>query len=203
MLFETIQHTFKHQWQDISLASWRKYPCENRPDVLAVDLIERHYNSETGVLTAKRLVTMKALQLPTWLSSIVCSPVVYCLEESTIDPRNRRMELRSRNLSLQALMEVTEVCCYTVEKSRSDWTDFQQDATITAFPFGLQKRLESWSLANFQQNALKGQEVMELAIARIKREAEELARDLSLSASSASTALSLSVSSATVALRNS
>merc|ERR1712137_1071819 len=53
-LFDTLYHTFCHNWDEISLASWRKYPCHDRPDVLSVDIVDKHFDPETGVLTATR-----------------------------------------------------------------------------------------------------------------------------------------------------
>ena len=70
-----IFFNIRHSWEDISLASWKKYPSENRPDVLSVDLIDRHFDPETGILTSTRLVIMQD-KLPRFLQS-VCIPQLF------------------------------------------------------------------------------------------------------------------------------
>ncbi len=55
---EVLLHTFPVTWEDISLASWMKYPHPTRPDVLSVDVLDRHYNHETGKLAARWLGQM-------------------------------------------------------------------------------------------------------------------------------------------------
>ena len=65
----------RHSWNDISFASWRKYPTDTRPDVLSVDVIEHNFDPETGILTATRLVIMED-KLPRFLQPVSSTFIV-------------------------------------------------------------------------------------------------------------------------------
>jgi len=172
-LFETLCHTYKHAWSSISLANWSKYPSVERPDVLSVDIISKNIDQETGVLTTRRLMICKAAG-PAWIQKFLNTPYVYFVEDATIDPRNQKMVLRSRNISFADLLQVDETCTYTTHPENKDWTHFSQDAKITAFPFGIKGKIESYCLDKFKTNAAKGREIMEQAIARVKLEQQKL-----------------------------
>lgn len=75
--FLFVVQFWSHTWQEISLASWRKYPCDSRPDVLAWDLVDYHVDEETGVLTTKRVLYNKS-QCPKWLSK-VSKEFLFCI----------------------------------------------------------------------------------------------------------------------------
>jgi len=170
--FDTLNHTFQHSWKDISLASWRKYPHPSRPDVESIDLLKRDYDPETGILKTTRLLTMK-VNIPGWLERITGGPRAYFIEEAVIDPRNNTMTLTAKNASLDHLMIMQETCRYTPHPLNRKWTDFTQEAKITAFPYGVSRRIEDLAVQTFRQNASKGRELMEQAIKKIKQEAEE------------------------------
>jgi len=168
-LFETLNHVYRHAWNDISLASWRKYPSPQRPDVLSVDFLSRDLDPNTGVLKIRRLITCKGSG-PSWLQSVIGSSLFYFVEETTVDPKNKKMVLTSQNHSFSDLITVEEVCTYTPHPENSSWTNFSQHATFTAFPFGIKGKMESVCLAAFKKNATKGREIMEQAILIVKQE---------------------------------
>eukprot|EP01110_Echinostelium_bisporum_P003789 TRINITY_DN19261_c0_g1_i1.p1 TRINITY_DN19261_c0_g1~~TRINITY_DN19261_c0_g1_i1.p1 ORF type:complete len:205 (+),score=44.68 TRINITY_DN19261_c0_g1_i1:136-750(+) len=172
-LFETLNHIYKHAWADISMASWRKYPNPQRPDVLSVDLLSRDLDPTTGVLTTKRLICCKG-QGPTWAQKLMGASHCFFVEEATIDPKSQKMVLTSRNLSFSDLILMEEVCTYTPHLDNVKWTQFKQEAKVTAFPFGIKGKLECFLLEKFKSNATKGREIMEQAIARVKQESQRV-----------------------------
>ncbi|EFA82537.1 slowmo family protein [Heterostelium album PN500] len=173
MLFDTIYHTYKHLWTDISLASWRKYPTPDRPDVLSVDLLSKEIDPETGVLTCTRLIICKG-SMPTWLKPIVGSNECFFYEETTVDPKTQTMVLKTKNLSFSNILGLEEVCTYTPDPSNAEWTQFKQEAKVTSSVFGVARKLEAFCLERFKTNATKGRAIMEQAIQKVKHEAEEI-----------------------------
>jgi len=169
---EFLSHTFKHGWNEISFANWRKYPNPARPDVVSVDLLRRDFDAQTGVLSTTRLVTMKP-SIPSFLLKITGSDYWYFVEEATIDPRNNKMELKAKNVSFSQLIEMQETCVYTPHAENSQWTQFHQHARVTSFTFGISKLIEDFCVQTFKQNASKGRDLMEQAITSIKKETEE------------------------------
>eukprot|EP01101_Sappina_pedata_P012270 TRINITY_DN83_c0_g1_i1.p2 TRINITY_DN83_c0_g1~~TRINITY_DN83_c0_g1_i1.p2 ORF type:complete len:188 (+),score=70.75 TRINITY_DN83_c0_g1_i1:118-681(+) len=170
MLLETLFHTFQHPWASVSLASWKKYPCESRPDILCVDMISKVYDPQTGILSSKRL-TVNRPSLPYWLKRLISSDMIM-LEESTVDPINKVMTLKGKNISFNNLVEAEETCTYTVDPNNHNWTLFKQEMKVTAFPFGVAGSLENYSVQKFVENAEKGRLIMEAAIDRVKEETQ-------------------------------
>tara|TARA_R110002050_G_scaffold285184_2_gene434722 strand:+ start:262 stop:825 length:564 start_codon:yes stop_codon:yes gene_type:complete len=177
MLYETLRHVFRHPWNDISIASWRKYPNTNRPDILSVDIIDRSFDPETGILRATRLITSDP-NLPSWLRPWFPKSVSYCVEESEVDPRNKRMVLRSRNYTGSTLCQLTETCTYTPSATNSSHTDFRQDVEIDANLYGIASRVESAFMERFTSAAVKGREIMEDAVATINCSYDEFVEDV-------------------------
>lgn len=173
VLIEILKHTYEHSWEDISMASWKKYPSPSRPDVLSVDLVEKSFDPKTGILKTKRVVALN-LGIPQWISRIVgCPSRCYFLEEAEIDPINKKMVLVGKNLSLRNYIEMKETCTYTPHPENKQWTFFEQEAAVKAFYYGLSGKVEEFGAQVFRNNAHKGRELMELTIARLKKEAEE------------------------------
>lgn len=170
-----LSHTFEHSWRDISLASWKKYPCDKRKDVVQLDLLEREFDPETGILKTTRLCQAKSLA-PMWVNKLLGTPKwVFFIEHAEIDPRNNRMVLQSRNLTWSSWISMKEQCLYTPHPKRADWTDLEQTATVavSSLSFPIASRLEKYLTSTFNSNAERGREVMELAMVRVRDEAKE------------------------------
>jgi len=173
--FELLTHIFQHPWRDIFYASWRKYPCSDRPDVLSVELLKKRFDADTGILYTTRLLTLKTC-MPGWMERITGggSSNAYFIEEAVIDPKNNKMTLYGRNISFNQVLLSEETCTYTPHPDQpNEWTHFKQEAKITAFPYGVSRQVENWCVSLFRQNASKGRSIMENAISRVKQEAEE------------------------------
>ncbi len=121
----------------------------------------------------KRLITCKGSG-PAWLQSLIGGSLFYFVEETTVDPRNKKMVLSSCNVSFSDLLTVEEVCTYTPNNENLQWTNFSQTAKFTAFPFGLKGKIESICLDKFLKNASKGREIMEQAILLVKQERQRV-----------------------------
>jgi len=166
---EELTHTFKHPWKDISLATWFKYPNPSRPDVLCVDMLNREFDADTGVLRIRRLLTLR-VAIPFWLEKITGGARCFFVEDAVIDPNNNRMELTGKNVSWSQLVEMKEHVTYSTSSENKDWTHMKQEAKVSVFSFGLQRKVEDICIKNFKDNAWKGRELMEQAITKVRRE---------------------------------
>lgn len=170
---KVLEHTFEHAWNDVSLASWKKYPHPARKDVVQLDLLSRDYDAETGVLKTTRLCQAKAFT-PRWFNLIFGTPEwVYFVEHATIDPRRNKMVLRSTNVTWSSILQMHEVCEYQSHPERRDWTKLVQTAHVRSMSWGIAERVEKFCLERFDANAHRGREIMENAIDKVKREAAE------------------------------
>lgn len=168
----SIEHTFRRPWEEISYAVFRKYPCPERPDVLSVDILDSKLDTETGILTTRRLITVKG-PLPSWTRVISGRPsTCYFLEEATIDPREQVMTMASRNVTAESLVLMEEKCVYRRHEING-WTKMLQNGKVTSFSAGIGGQIENFLTKMFTQNSSKGREIMERACNIIRQEAAE------------------------------
>eukprot|EP01100_Stratorugosa_tubuloviscum_P002585 TRINITY_DN1615_c1_g1_i1.p1 TRINITY_DN1615_c1_g1~~TRINITY_DN1615_c1_g1_i1.p1 ORF type:complete len:183 (+),score=61.63 TRINITY_DN1615_c1_g1_i1:22-570(+) len=163
MLIESLNHIFNFKWEILATASWMKYPCIERPDIISVDILDKKFDLETGILTSKRLIVSKS-KLPGWLSKLFGSSFSYFYEESSIDPIKKIMTLQSRNISFTNIIQVAELCVYRSCPHDSTKTIMTQEMAVRASPFGLAGAIEKYSTTKFIENANYGRKIMERAI---------------------------------------
>eukprot|EP01137_Pigoraptor_chileana_P009339 Opistho-2@57421 len=178
MKFFESAHSFPHSWEHVTTASWRKYPNPHSPHVQAVDVLDRTVDEATGRLLSERVITVEG-GLPSWLCKLFNSSSVsaHVHEVSEVDPINKRMTLRTRNISWSNFITVEETCIYTQDAQDPQKTNFSQEARITAFGSlsALRSKMESAMLDRFRSTASKGKDALEHVCDNITREMQELA----------------------------
>jgi hypothetical protein len=163
------EHVFPVGWSEIALASWLKYPHPARPDVLSVDVLDRHYNHETGTLTAYRLSVICG-GLPAWMCAVTGGCTVLFLEKSVINPRTGFMRLESENLTSNTYWQMKEVCTYTRDELNPETrTKFVQEMKISvSVPvWGVGEQIERIVAEGALKNALLGHKIMMESVGQI------------------------------------
>uniref|UniRef100_A0A6B2LKC9 PRELI/MSF1 domain-containing protein n=1 Tax=Arcella intermedia TaxID=1963864 RepID=A0A6B2LKC9_9EUKA len=161
-----MQHTFKASWRDVFLASWLKYPSPMRPDIMSVDIIKKEFDPEKGTLKATRLIAIEG-KIPSWMDLFIPrASVVYFLEESVMDIKNKTFVLTSQNITHTNILKTFETCRYTVDKLNPEWTRLEQtfQAGVTKFLFGVADKIEAFCIDMAKTQAQRGREVMDNAI---------------------------------------
>jgi len=172
MSSKTISHTFKAGYKDVFLASWLKYPNPKRPDILSVDIIKKDFDPDAQTLTATRLIIMKNTT-PGWISWILpVSPYLYFLEESKIDMKDKSFTLNTKNLSYSSFFNLNEMCTYSPSHTENEEsTDFiQKFQAHVCNALGLAGKIEDYVCETALKNAVKGREIMDKSIERVKLE---------------------------------
>eukprot|EP00244_Chara_vulgaris_P012336 TRINITY_DN6430_c1_g1_i1.p1 TRINITY_DN6430_c1_g1~~TRINITY_DN6430_c1_g1_i1.p1 ORF type:complete len:198 (+),score=29.70 TRINITY_DN6430_c1_g1_i1:416-1009(+) len=175
------EYIYRHPWERVTAANWRKYtdpdPYPGLSHVLEVDTVARTLDSTTGLLNSTRLITVNAPG-PSWLQRILGETVCHICEHSTVDAKSRHMELVSRNVTLKDFLEVEERCTYTPHPANPDWTLFRQEtvircAALTALS-SIAGRIEQRLTERFLQNASRGRETMEQVCRILEAEVPDL-----------------------------
>eukprot|EP00761_Pharyngomonas_kirbyi_P010784 gb/GECH01010807.1/.p1 GENE.gb/GECH01010807.1/~~gb/GECH01010807.1/.p1 ORF type:complete len:191 (+),score=27.45 gb/GECH01010807.1/:1-573(+) len=163
-------HVYDHPWERVTFAHWRKYPNPNCPHVLDVDVTNRHLDPE-GKLHSTRIMTCKQA-IPDWVMKVVGSSQAYVLEQTEVDPKQKVMTLKSKNLSFPNLISVQETCTYRPDPADHMRTLFQQKAKIEVQvpPMFLARKAEGMTLSTFHQKAKTGLDVVESLCDKIKTE---------------------------------
>lgn len=163
------EHVYKHPWERVTAASWRKFSDpENKrtlSHILEVDTLSKKLEPESG-----RLQTLRAITVHTpgpWIvRKVVGQDICHCVESTTVDARSRSMQLSTRNVSLEKFVEVEEKIRYDPHPDNpTNWTICRQETSIRIKPFSalasMAEKVEQRCVEKFMQNSAKGREVME------------------------------------------
>ncbi|XP_057817293.1 uncharacterized protein LOC131030472 [Cryptomeria japonica] len=164
----TQEHVFRHPWERVSAASWRKFgDPANRSTlshIVEVDTVSRALDATSGQLRSKRIITVNTPG-PWWLQRLLGQNVCHCIETSIVDAKNRSMALVSKNITLKDFVEVEEKSWLVPHPANPQWTLSTQETSIRCTPLSalasVAEKVEQRCAEKFLQNSLKGREVME------------------------------------------
>lgn len=169
----TSEHTFNHPWETVAQAAWRKYPNPMNPAVIGTDVIERKVVD--GVLVTHRLVSSKWF-FPRWAQALIgTAKICYASEKSEVNPNEREMTLKTRNLTFCHYIAVDETVWYTPHPSDASKTLLKQEAVVTVQGVPLSSYMEDLLTNKISLNAGKGRQAIEWVIGKIDSEIKELA----------------------------
>ncbi|OAQ31340.1 MSF1-domain-containing protein, partial [Linnemannia elongata AG-77] len=170
MKFFQTTHKFEHDWAQVTAGNWMKYPNEQCPHVVAVDVLDRHVDPETGVLRTERLLTCNQNAPALVLKFLGGSTVSYVRETSELDPKTKRLTMKTQNLSMCNVLTINETVTYTVNPSDASTTMFKQEAEIVAGPSlsRFSSYIEDFCLTRFRDNAAVGRKGFETVLEKLK-----------------------------------
>jgi len=96
------------------------------------------------------------------------NPVGYIAETTVVNPQTEKMIVKSRNITGSSMMVVEETCVYSKDSENPSWTNYQQDAKITAFLPILSNKFENYSLNSFITGSEKGLQAIETLCEKIR-----------------------------------
>ena len=174
---------YEHNWRDVTLAHWLKYPNPFAAHVIAGDVIERRIlqaaqdqsnaneqgslnnnnnnNNGGGLLYTVRLF-LKTGSVPKWGQTILRQgSKAFIVEESLIDPQSQTMTTRTRNLSHMSMMQVIETIIYRPHPQNPSWTLAESEVTVkSGLGWGLSSRIESFGVKRFADNMQRSRQGM-------------------------------------------
>ncbi|KAG9304502.1 hypothetical protein G9A89_020066 [Geosiphon pyriformis] len=174
MKFFETSYTFRYPWSYVSAANWRKYPNEECPHVVAVDVLDRYVDPVTGILRTERLITCQQ-NIPKWILKLCGEETVsYAREISEIDPKNKTLRMTSSNLTMNHLVNVSETVTYKEDPNDPCKTLFQQEARIKCGESisRFTNYLEDFCVARFRENSVQGRQGFENVLERLRRQGE-------------------------------
>lgn len=163
------EHTYKHPWERVTAASWRKFADpENKrtlSHIIDVDTLSHKLEKDSGRLYTTRAITVNAPG-PWFLRKIIGQDICHCVESTVVDAKTRSMQLATRNISLEKFIEVEEKIRYDPHpENPTGWTVCRQETRITIKPLSalatMAEKIEQKCVEKFQHNSVKGREVME------------------------------------------
>jgi len=173
--FAKDDYIFNHPWEEVVEGAVRKYPNPNSPNVQSTDVLDRKVDPESGVIKSTKLISsvwagsaMQYIHKFTGLSALL--KPINAIEFSTIDARNKKYELTSRNLSLSSYIQVDEKLTYAAHPTIPDTTVLKQSWQIEVKGLSFKSFLEGFLGNNMMSNSKKGRSGVEYVINQIKEE---------------------------------
>ncbi|KAG0006095.1 hypothetical protein BGZ80_011038 [Entomortierella chlamydospora] len=186
MKFFQATHTFDHAWSQVTAANWMKYPNEQCPHVVAVDVLNRHVDPDTGILHTERLLTCNQNAPALVLKFLGGSTVSYVREISELDPKTMKLTMKTQNLTMCNVLKINETVTYTAHPQDKSSTLFKQEAQITAGSAlsRFSSYIEDFCLTRFRDNAAVGRAGFEMVLEKFQAARLEAASQLEKAAAS-------------------
>jgi len=173
----TSEHVFNHNWETVTIGQWQKYPNPINQAVVGTDVVDRRVVG--GVLHSHRVISSD-WGLADWVQRLIgANKVCYASEYSTVDPKNRRMEMISKNMSFSNFVNMEEKMTYTPDPSDPGKTVLRQETVVTVQGVPLTSYMEGIIVNTVSNNSSKGRAAIEWVVEKLGNEC----RALSLSAS--------------------
>ncbi|KAF9918880.1 hypothetical protein BX616_004617 [Lobosporangium transversale] len=187
MKFFQASHKFDHSWAQVTAANWMKYPNEQCPHVVAVDVLDRYVDPETGILHTERLLTCNQSAPALVLKFLGGSTVSYVRETSELDPKTKKLTMKTQNLTMCNVLKINETVTYTVHPQDSSSTMFRQEAQImTGSALSrFSSYIEDFCLTRFRDNAAVGRAGFEMVLEKLKAARLEATQQLAVAAAQA------------------
>ncbi|KAF9296808.1 hypothetical protein BGZ74_010153 [Mortierella antarctica] len=187
MKFFEATHRFNHSWAEVTAANWMKYPNEQCPHVIAVDVLDRHVDPETGVLRTERLLTCNQNAPALVLKFLGGSTLSYVRETSELDPKTKKLTMKTQNLSMCNVLTINETITYTVNPQDESSTMFKQEAQILAGSAlsRFSSYIEDFCLTRFRDNAAVGRAGFEMVLEKLNKARQEASQQLASATASA------------------
>lgn len=168
----TSEHVFSHPWETVTQAVWRKYPNPHNTAVVGTDVLDRHV--ENGVLHTHRLISSR-WGLPSWAQKILgADRICYGYEHSEVNPSEKTMTMRTRNLTFSNTVSLDERLVYSPDPTDNEKTVLHYETIVTVMGVPLSSYMENYLLNSITKNSFKGRDALEFVISKINREVEEL-----------------------------
>lgn len=166
--------TYEHSWSEVTRAHWLKYQNANpfASHVLTSDVLDR-FISDGRLFTTR--ISQKTGRLPRWGQQLMKTPHAVIMEESVVDPIQKRMISTTRNISHKGIICVEETQTLVQHPENANWTQVTTEARIMSnVGWGLTSRIESFGLKRFGDGNQKSKRAMKWVLEKLQESQEHL-----------------------------
>jgi len=169
---------FNHSWETVTTGQWQKYPNPHNQAVIGTDVVERKIVD--GVLHSHRIISSD-WGLAEWVQKLIgANKVCYASEVSKVDPKNRLMEMHSKNLSFCNFVNMEEKMTYAPDPTDTNKTLLRQETVVTVQGVPLTSYMEGIIVNTVSNNSSKGRAAIEWVVEKLGQECRALSLSSSL-----------------------
>lgn len=169
--YQSPVRVYKYPFELVMEAYVRRFPtCDMIPIMAGTDVIKEHTSKDKAVTQISRRCRLH-VEAPYLLKKIMGVEFIFFVQTNTLDRRNRTLHIEAYNESFSSRVTIQENCKYSVHPENSEWTCFEQTASLDVKSFfGFESTVEKIAMKQYSQNISKGKEIIEHFIEVLRKE---------------------------------
>lgn len=169
--YQSPVRVYKHPFALVMMAYERRFPtCPQIPVFIGCEIMLDKESEDGAIRTTERRCKLN-VEAPYILKKIIGVDFVYFIQRNVLDRRNNVLEIEAYNESFATRVTVIEKCRYFIHPENSEWTCFEQTASLDIKNFfGFENSMEKLAMKQYAQNIAKGKEIIEYFINKLKEE---------------------------------
>ncbi|XP_029168276.1 protein real-time isoform X1 [Nylanderia fulva] len=169
--YQSPVRVYKHPFPLVMMAYERRFPtCPQIPVFIGCEVMLDEESQDGAVRTTERRCKLN-VEAPYILKKIIGVDFVFFIQRNVLDRRNNVLEIEAYNESFATRVTVIEKCRYFIHPENSEWTCFEQTASLDIKNFfGFENSMEKLAMKQYAQNIAKGKEIIEFFINQMKEE---------------------------------
>ncbi|XP_070579551.1 SEC14-like protein 1 isoform X2 [Ptychodera flava] len=162
---------YKYPFELVMAAYEKRFPtCKMIPIFLGSEILSE-YKSEDGAVHIIERKCRLNVEAPYLLKKIVGVECVYFIQKNALNMRQRTLRIEAHNESFSSRVIINENCTYSVHPENSDWTLFEQDASLDVKSFfGFENMVEKICMKRYAENIKKGKEIIQYYVNELLEE---------------------------------
>ncbi|XP_059047636.1 protein real-time-like [Achroia grisella] len=151
----------KYSFEMVMAAYERRFPsCPQIPVVMECVITDDSWSSDSSQRHTTRRCQLN-VEAPYLLKKMIGVDYVYFIQKNHLDLKNRVLEIEATNETFSTRVGVVEKCRYYVHPENSEWTCFEQSATLDVKNFfGLENTVEKIAMKQYAANIAKGNNLL-------------------------------------------
>ncbi|XP_034942017.1 protein real-time [Chelonus insularis] len=169
--YQSPVRVYKHPFALVMLAYERRFPtCPQIPVFVGCEVLKDEESQGGAIRTTERRCKLN-VEAPYILKKIIGVDYVYFVQKNVLDRRSSVLEIEAWNESFSNKVTVIEKCRYFIHPENSEWTCFEQTASLDIKNFfGFENSMEKLAMKQYAQNIAKGKEIIEYFINELKEQ---------------------------------
>ncbi|XP_015586213.1 protein real-time isoform X2 [Cephus cinctus] len=169
--YQSPVRVYKHPFALVMLAYEKRFPtCPQIPVFVGCEITLDEESQGGAIRTTERRCKLN-VEAPYILKKIIGVDFVYFIQRNVLDRRSSILEIEAFNESFSSRVSVIEKCRYFVHPENSEWTCFEQTASLDIKNFfGFENSMEKLAMKQYAQNIAKGKEIIEYFVNQLKEE---------------------------------
>lgn len=169
--YQSPLRVYKYSFELVMEAYERRFPrCPQIPVVIDCEITEDSV-SEDGVLRTTKRKCKLNVEAPYILKKLIGVDHVFFIQTNELNKKERCLNIEAYNESFSTRVVVLEKCRYFAHPENSNWTCFEQTASLDIKNFfGFEHTMEKLAMKQYTQNISKGKEIIEYFIKELEKE---------------------------------